>query len=84
MFNQINEKDLLKLIFQKYETLNLTKRQAAATMGISIATLDRMAKNGVGPSYKKVETASKSNNGTVHYPLHELIKYIVNGNIKCA
>ncbi len=84
MFDQINEKDLLKLIFEKYETLNLTKKQAAMTMGMSIATLDRMAKKGIGPNYKKVETSSKSNNGTVHYPLHELVKYIVNGNIKCV
>lgn len=84
MLNTIKEKDLLNLIFEKYETLNLTKKQAAATIGISTATLDRMAKNGVGPSYKKVQTASKSNNGSVYYPLHELVKYIVNGNIKCA
>ncbi len=84
MFNQINEKDLLKLIFDKYGTLSLNRKQSALTVGVSIATLDRMANKGVGPSYKKVETTSKSNNGAVRYPLHELVKYIVNGNIQCA
>lgn len=84
MFNQINEKDLIQLIYSDVGTLVLDRKQTAKALGISTTTLSRMTKSGIGPKYKKVISASKSKNGAVKYPLHDLVHYIVNGNIKCA
>jgi hypothetical protein len=41
-----------------------------------------MREQGIGPSYKKLD--SKSKNGTVIYPLQEIVKYLTESNIQTA
>lgn len=58
----------------------LSQNKTAKLLNVSIATLYRMREQGVGASYKKLD--SKSKNGTVVYPLHEIIRYITESNVK--
>jgi hypothetical protein len=41
-----------------------------------------MRESGVGAGYKKLD--SKSKNGTVVYPLQEIVKYLTQSNVKTA
>ena len=41
-----------------------------------------MREQGIGASYKKLD--SKSKNGTVVYPLQEVVKYLTESNVKTA
>lgn len=71
------EKDRIAgLLLQQYNTVNLTRKQAAQALNISTATLDRMKEKGIGPNYTKIETASRSNNGKVFYPITSIADYL--------
>lgn len=48
----------------------------------SSITLYRMREQGVGPRYKKGH--SKSKNGSVVYPLHEIVRYLTTSNVMTA
>ena len=41
-----------------------------------------MREQGIGSSYKKLD--SKSKNGTVVYPLQDIVRYITESNVKTA
>ena len=43
-------------------------------------TLDRLRNKAIGPSYKKMDSCG--HNGTVKYPLHEIVKYLTNSNVQ--
>ena len=76
------EKDQIAgLLLQQYNTVNLTRKQAAQALNISTATLDRMKEKGIGPNYKKIETASRSKNGKVFYPITSIADYLASQNI---
>lgn len=73
------QKDLYSLMFKEYKKAQLSQKEASKILGTSVATLYRMRENGVGPSYKKLE--SKSKNGTVVYRLQEIVRYLTSNNI---
>ena len=50
----------------------LCKKEMALETGISISTLDRLRKQGLGCAY------IKKGNGDIFYPLTELAKYYTN------
>ena len=56
--------------------------KAAEILNVSLATLYRMREQGIGAGYKKLD--SKSKNGTVVYPLQEIVRYLTESNIKTA
>lgn len=58
------------------------QNETAKLLNVSIATLYRMREQGIGPSYKKL--GSKSKNGTVIYPLQEIVRYLTESNIQTA
>lgn len=58
------------------------QKTTAEILNYSLATLYRMREQGIGPSYKKLD--SKSKNGTVVYPLQEIVRYLTESNIKTA
>jgi predicted DNA-binding transcriptional regulator AlpA len=60
----------------------LNQKETAQTIKKSIPTLYRMRERGTGPGYKKLE--SKSKNGTVVYPLQEIVRYLTESNVKTA
>lgn len=75
------QKELYSLLVKDYGAL-VSQKNTAKILGVSIATLFRLRASGVGPSYKKLD--SKSKNGTVVYPLQEIIKFITESNVKTA
>lgn len=73
------QKELYSLMLPQYGAV-LTQNEAAKILKKSLATLYRMREQGIGPSYKKLD--SKSKNGTVVYPLQEIIRYLTESNVQ--
>lgn len=76
------QKELYSLLFKEYKKAQLSQKEASQILGVSIATLYRLRESGVGISYKKLD--SKSKNGTVVYPLQEIVRYLTESNVKTA
>ena len=75
------QKELFSLLVKDYGAM-VSQKNTAKVLNVSIATLYRMRENGVGVGYKKLD--SKSKNGTVVYPLQEIVRYLTESNIKTA
>ena len=75
------QKELYSLMLPIYGAM-VTQKNTAKILSVSIATLYRMRENGIGASYKKLDSNSK--NGTVVYPLQEIVRYLSESNIKTA
>ena len=75
------QKELFSLMLP---TCGATVKQnkVAEILNVSPITLYRMREQGVGPAYKKLESRSK--NGTVVYPLQEIVRYLTESNVKTA
>ena len=73
------QKELYALMLPIYGAM-VTQKNTAKILSVSIATLYRMRENGIGASYKKLDSNSK--NGTVVYPLQEIVKYLTQSNVK--
>jgi len=78
------KKQYIQLLTKLYSAVILSRKQAAEALNISTATLDRMKEKGVGPAYTKMDTASRSNNGKVFYPITAIADYLISSQIKCA
>ncbi|SFP24016.1 helix-turn-helix domain-containing protein [Hydrogenimonas thermophila] len=76
------QRDLYKTLFETYKTAALTRKQAAKVLGISVATLDRLKEQGIGPEYQKKDTPG--GRGAVRYPLQAIVSYLTNNNVKTA
>lgn len=86
MSNQIKlltdeQKELFSIMLPVYGAM-VKQTATAKVLNVSVATLYRMRENGIGPSYKKLD--SKSKNGAVVYPLQEMVRYLTESNIKTA
>jgi hypothetical protein len=75
------QKELYSLMLPLYGAL-VSQKNTAKILNVSVATLYRMRESGVGAGYKKLD--SKSKNGTVVYPLQEIVKYLTQSNVKTA
>jgi hypothetical protein len=75
------QRELYSLMLPIYGAL-VSQKNTAKILNTSIATLYRNRENGIGPSYKKLDSLSK--NGTVVYGLHEIVKYLTQSNVKTA
>lgn len=75
------QKELYSLMLPIYGAM-VKQNNTAKILNTSIATLYRMREQGIGASYKKLESNSK--NGTVVYPLQEIVRYITESNVKTA
>jgi len=75
------QRELYSLMLPVYGAV-LNQKETAQSIKKSIATLYRMREQGIGPSYKKCESESK--NGTVVYPLQEIVRYLTESNIQTA
>lgn len=72
------QKELYSLMLSAYGAV-VKQNKVTKILNVSLATLYRMRDQGIGPSYKKLD--SKSKNGTVVYPLQEIVKYLTESNI---
>jgi hypothetical protein len=75
------QKELFSLMLPTYGA-TVKQNKVAEILNTSLVTLYRMREQGIGPGYKKLE--SKSKNGTVVYPLQEIVRYMTESNIKTA
>ncbi|QFR42406.1 helix-turn-helix domain-containing protein [Sulfurimonas xiamenensis] len=75
------QRELYSLMLPQYGAV-LSQNDASKCLKKSLATLYRMREQGIGPSYKKLD--SKSKNGTVVYPLQEIVRYLTESNIQTA
>jgi len=74
-----NEEEIIfKTLYTKHNKMALSKKEMSLESGISISTLDRLRKSGLGCAY------IKEKNGDVFYPLTELAKYYTNSVIQTA
>lgn len=64
-----DEKILFETLYSKYKKIALSKKEMAMESGLSISTLDRLRKSGLGCPY------IKKGKGDIFYPLTELAKY---------
>ena len=79
---ELDTNKLYDLLHKQFGKTMLSKREAAVAIGLSQSSLDRMRKIGIGLEYKKMK--GKNNCGSVHYPLHGIVKFVINGNIQTA
>lgn len=63
------QKVLFETLYAKYKKVALSKKEMSLETGVSISTLDRLRKSGLGCSY------IKKGGGDIFYPLTELAKY---------
>ena len=75
------QREIYSLMLPVYGAM-VTQKTTAKILNVSIATLYRLREQGVGASYKKLD--SKSKNGTVTYPLQEIVRYLTESNVKTA
>lgn len=75
------QRELYSLMLPVYGAM-VSQKTTAKILNVSIATLYRMRENGVGVSYKKLDSRSK--NGTIVYTLQEIVKYLTESNVKTA
>ena len=75
------QREIYSLMLPVYGAM-VTQKTTAKILNVSIATLYRLREQGVGASYKKLD--SKSKNGTVTYPLQEVVRYLTESNVKTA
>ena len=68
----IIKKDVLTLLYKKYNRIILTKLETANELGLAIATLDRYANAGIGPKVKKTR-------GTVLYSAMAIVDFLYEG-----
>lgn len=64
-----DEKVLFEVLYTKYRKIALSKKEMSQESGLSVSTLDRLRKNGLGCSF------IKKGQGDIFYPLTELAKY---------
>ena len=73
-------KEILELLYKKYGTMILSRKQVCKILGISTATLDRRKAKGEGPVFKK--NGNDGSNASVEYSLNSVVHYIVSNDIK--
>ena len=72
------QKTIFDTLYAKYNKIALSKKEMALETGLSISTLDRLRKAGLGCSY------IKQGKGDIFYPLLECAKYYCESIIKTA
>ena len=75
----MNKQDVWNVIFNKYGSLLLTRKQVAEILGKSVATIDRWKKDGLHLQYKKT---GKAKNAPVEYPIDTVVNFIMNDHKK--
>ena len=75
------QRELYSLMLPIYGAM-VKQTKTAKLLNVSLATLYRQREQGIGASYKKLD--SKSKNGTVVYPLQEIVRYLTESNVQTA
>lgn len=74
--NSSQDKEILtKLIYEKFQTLNLNKEQYSRLINRSIPSIDRDRANSRGSKFHK------DSKNRVYYPVHCVVDYLLDVNI---
>ena len=66
----INDEEItFKALYEKYKKIAISKKEMSRETGLSISTLDRLRRAGLGCGYLQ------EGQGDISYPLLELAKY---------
>lgn len=71
------KKKIIEILYKQFGSFKLSKGQSARILGISISSLDRQRKSGVGMSYSQQNKTS-----SVYYRLKVIADYIVDNDIQ--
>jgi hypothetical protein len=80
MTHQERKKELVQLLYARFDSLMLSRIQASKAIGVSTATLDRWRNEAKGPKYQKRKAVGK--NGAVRYPIDAVAEFILAENIE--
>jgi len=72
---------LLRVYFNKYDTLELTRKQTAHLLNISTSTLDRWAQKGVGPSFHQNDHCK---NAAKSYSILDVVDFLATRQRVCT
>lgn len=75
------QKEMEDRIFDKYESLILSRQQVAKVLKKSITTIDRWRKKGLYLEYSK---NGDSKNATVEYSIDAIARYVISNKIKVS
>lgn len=75
------QRELYSLMLPVYGA-SVNQKTYCKILNISLSTAYKMRNQGLGASYKKLNSKSKS--GTVVYPLQEIVKYLTESNVQTA
>lgn len=75
MTHEYRKKELVQLLYDKYGTLLLSRKQAAEATNNSLSSLDRYKAEGCKIDYIKDE--AKGKNSRVQYAIDEIAEYII-------
>ena len=70
------EKIVFDTLYTKYKKVAISKKEMSRETGLSVSSLDRLRRSGLGCAYLK------QGQGDVFYPLMELAKYYCQSIIK--
>lgn len=70
------EKVVFDTLYAKYKKVAISKKEMSRETGLSVSSLDRLRRSGLGCAYLK------QGQGDVFYPLMELAKYYCQSIIK--
>jgi len=75
----MNRQEIWNVIYSRYRSLILSRKQVAELLGKSVTTIDRWKKNGLYLQYKK---RGKAKNSPVEYSIDTIVDYAINNNKK--
>jgi len=75
----MNRQEIWNVIYNRYGSLVLSRKQVAKLLGKSVSTIDRWKKNGLYLVYKK---RGKAKNSPIEYSIDAIVDYAINNNKK--
>lgn len=66
--DMLNEENVFEMLYSKYNVFTLNKKQVAAELQCSVASIDRLRKSG--------ELSSKKVGGMIHFTLEEIARFM--------
>lgn len=73
------QETLSKLLFDKYQKLTLSPKEAAETLNISVKSLESYRANAIGLPYTRITNKER---GKIMYTVTSIAKYLVEQQIK--
>lgn len=72
------KKELMKYLVERFDSIILTREQAAKALDISVQQLDRRKRQALPPRYLK----SGSANSKVQYLISDIVDYLISSRVK--